>query len=174
MPLTHDMGLIGMFIMVFANQAEINLMPTDAYIRRPLLWATVATLKRATILASPNFGFRHYLKVLGDRSPEGVDLSSVRLIFNGAEPINVALCEEFLARMAGTGLRRSAMLPVYGLAEASLAVSFPDVEREYRSLVLDRQSLSIGGQARLAGRGQRTRVDVRRACDSLLRTAGRG
>lgn len=160
MPLTHDMGLIGMFIMVFANQAEINLMPTDAYIRRPLLWATVATLKRATILASPNFGFRHYLKVLGDRSPEGVDLSSVRLIFNGAEPINVALCEEFLARMAGTGLRRSAMLPVYGLAEASLAVSFPDVEREYRSLVLDRQSLSIGGQARLAGRDQASALEL--------------
>lgn len=160
MPLTHDMGLIGMFIMVFANQAEINLMPTDAYIRRPLLWATVATLKRATILASPNFGFRHYLKVLGDRSPEGVDLSSVRLIFNGAEPINVALCEEFLARMAGTGLRRSAMLPVYGLAEASLAVSFPDVEREYRSLVLDRQSLSIGGQARLAGRDEASALEL--------------
>jgi acyl-CoA synthetase (AMP-forming)/AMP-acid ligase II/acyl carrier protein len=154
MPLTHDMGLIGMFIMLFANQAEINLMPTDAYIRRPLLWATTATRKRATVLASPNFGFRHYLKVLGERSPEGVDLGSVRLIFNGAEPINVALCEEFLARMAGAGLRRSAMLPVYGLAEASLAVSFPEVGREYRVLLLDRQSLSIGGKARPAVRGE--------------------
>jgi acyl-CoA synthetase (AMP-forming)/AMP-acid ligase II/acyl carrier protein len=72
----------------------------------------------------------------------------------------VALCEEFLARMAGTGLRRSAMLPVYGLAEASLAVSFPDVEREYRSLVLDRQSLSIGGQARLAGRDEASALEL--------------
>ena len=160
MPLTHDMGLIGMFIMLFANQAEINLMPTDAYIRRPLLWATTATRKRATILAAPNFGFRHYLKVLGERSPEGVDLSSVRLIFNGAEPINVALCEEFLARMAGAGLRRSAMLPVYGLAEASLAVSFPDVGREYRVLLLDRQSLSIGGKARPAVRGEASALEL--------------
>jgi acyl-CoA synthetase (AMP-forming)/AMP-acid ligase II/acyl carrier protein len=154
MPLTHDMGLIGMFIMIFAKQAEINLMPTDLYIRRPLLWLTLATRKRATILASPNFGFRHYLKVLGERDPAEVDLSSVRLVFNGAEPINVALCDEFLARMAGSGLRHSTMLPVYGLAEASLAVSFPKVEQDYRSLVLDRKSLSIGGQARKAVRGQ--------------------
>ena len=154
MPLTHDMGLIGMFIMIFAKQAEINLMPTDLYIRRPLLWLTLATRKRATILASPNFGFRHYLKVLGERDPAEVDLSSVRLVFNGAEPINVALCDEFLARMADSGLRHSTMLPVYGLAEASLAVSFPKVEQDYRSLVLDRKSLSIGGQARKAVRGQ--------------------
>jgi len=154
MPLTHDMGLIGMFIMLFANQAQINLMPTEAYIRRPLLWLTLASRKRATVLASPNFGFRHYLKVLGERQPEGMDLGAVRVIFNGAEPINVALCDEFLSRMAGCGLRRSAMLPVYGLAEASLAVSFPTVGQEYRSLVLDRQSLSIGARARRATPGQ--------------------
>jgi acyl-CoA synthetase (AMP-forming)/AMP-acid ligase II/acyl carrier protein len=154
MPLTHDMGLIGMFIMLFANQAELNLMPTEVYIRRPLLWLDLASRKRATILASPNFGFRHYLKVLGDREPEGMNLEAVRLIFNGAEPINVALCDEFLARMAGSGLRRSAMLPVYGLAEASLAVSFPAVGQEYRSLLLDRQSLGIGCQARKAARGE--------------------
>jgi acyl-CoA synthetase (AMP-forming)/AMP-acid ligase II/acyl carrier protein len=160
MPLTHDMGLIGMFIMLFAHQAEINLMPTDLYIRRPLLWLTLATRKRATILASPNFGFRHYLKVLGERCPEGVDLGSVRLVFNGAEPINVALCEEFLARMTGSGFRRSAMLPVYGLAEASLAVSFPRIGHDYRSLLLDRQSLSVGGQARKAARGDANALEL--------------
>jgi acyl-CoA synthetase (AMP-forming)/AMP-acid ligase II/acyl carrier protein len=153
MPLTHDMGLIGMFIMLFANRCQINLMPTDLFIRRPLLWPELAARERATILASPNFGFRHYLKVLGDRPAPGLDLSAVRLIFNGAEPINVALCDEFLERMAPTGLRRSAMFPVYGLAEASLAVSFPEPGSEYRSVVLDRNSLSIGAQARTVARG---------------------
>ena len=153
MPLTHDMGLIGMFIMLFANRAQINLMPTDLFIRRPLLWPEIAARERATILASPNFGFRHYLKVLGDRPAPGLDLSAVRLIFNGAEPINVALCDQFLERMAPTGLRRSAMFPVYGLAEASLAASFPEPGSEYRSVVLDRNSLSIGAQARTVARG---------------------
>ena len=55
---------------------------------------------RATILCSPNFGYKHYLKVLGERPLEGLDLSCVRLIFNGAEPISVELCDEFLARLA--------------------------------------------------------------------------
>ncbi len=108
MPLTHDMGLIGFHIYMFANRMQVNLMSTELFIRRPLLWLTLATRKRATILCSPNFGYRHYLKVLADRAIEGLDLSSVRVIFNGAEPISVDLCEEFLDRLAAcaAGARR--------------------------------------------------------------------
>ncbi|MBV8403468.1 MAG: AMP-binding protein, partial [Gammaproteobacteria bacterium] len=123
MPLTHDMGLIGFHIYMFACRIHVHLMPTELFVRRPLLWLTFASQKRASILCSPNFGYRHYLKVLGDRPVEGLDLSAVRLIFNGAEPISVSLCEEFLARMAPARLARTAMFPVYGLAEASLAVT---------------------------------------------------
>jgi acyl-CoA synthetase (AMP-forming)/AMP-acid ligase II/acyl carrier protein len=154
MPLTHDMGLIGFFIMMFSNGMQVNLMPTDLFIRRPLLWTALASRKRATLLSSPNFGFRHYLKVLGDRPAPADDLSAVRFVFNGAEPINVALCDEFLDRMRPTGLRRSAMFPVYGLAEASLAVSFPQPGSEYRSLVLDRRQLAVGQPARELARGE--------------------
>jgi len=160
MPLTHDMGLIGMFIMMFANRVRIHLMPTDLFIRRPLLWTSVASRKRATILSSPNFGFRHFLKVLGDRRQEDVDLAAVRLIFNGAEPISVPLCAEFLDRMQHSGLRRSAMFPVYGLAEASLAVSFPSLGSECRSLVLDRESLNIGAPARAVEAGARNALEL--------------
>ena len=74
MPLTHDMGLIGKHIFMFANRIENHLMPTELFIRRPLLWPKFASERRATILSSPNFGYRHFLKVLGDRSLEGVDL----------------------------------------------------------------------------------------------------
>ena len=176
MPLTHDMGLIGMFIMMFANRMPIHLMPTELFIRRPLLWATLAARKRATILSSPNFGFRHFLKVLGERSLEHVELGSVRLVFNGAEPISVALCREFLDRLAPTGLRRASMFPVYGLAEASLAVSFPPRGRELRSLVLDRGSLNFGEAARAAAPGAPGAVEF--ACEGRaiphceLRVAG--
>ena len=96
MPLTHDMGLIGFHVTMFANRVHTHLMPTELFVRRPLLWLSLATRIRATILCSPNFGYRHYLKVLGDRPVDGLDLSAVRLIFNGAEPISVPLCEEFL------------------------------------------------------------------------------
>ena len=100
MPLTHDMGLIGFHIIMFASRLHAHLMPTELFIRRPLLWVTLASRVRATILCSPNFGYKHYLKVLGERTLEGLDLSAVRLIFNGAEPISVELCDEFLARLA--------------------------------------------------------------------------
>ncbi len=144
MPLTHDMGLIGMHIFMFMHRMNVHLLPTELFIRRPLLWLQLATRKRATILSSPNFGYRHYLKVLGDRSFEDLDLTSVRIIFNGAEPISVDLCEEFLARMEPAGLTRTAMFPVYGLAEASLAVSFPTLGRPYRSICVDRHHMGVG------------------------------
>ena len=75
MPLTHDMGLIGFYLMQFANRVHINLMPTELFVRRPLLWLQMAAKKRVTLTCSPNFGYRHFLKVLGDRRLEGVDLS---------------------------------------------------------------------------------------------------
>ena len=146
MPLTHDMGLIGFHIFMFANRMHTHLMPTDLFIRRPLLWLTFASRIRATVLCSPNFGYRHYLKVLGDRPVDGLDLSSVRLVFNGAEPISVELCEEFLQRLAPAKLARSAMFPVYGLAEASLAVSFPELGSLPRHVSLNRHRMNVGDE----------------------------
>jgi acyl-CoA synthetase (AMP-forming)/AMP-acid ligase II len=144
MPLTHDMGLIGFYLVQFANRAHVNLMPTDLFVRRPLLWLQLASKKRATLTCSPNFGYRHFLKVLGDRRLEGVDLSCVRSIYNGAEPISVPLCNEFMQALAYTGLKRRAMYPVYGLAEACLAVSFPDPDSDYRWIRANRHRLGIG------------------------------
>ena len=82
--------LIGLYLMQFANRAHINLMPTELFVRRPLLWLQTAAKKRVTLTCSPNFGYRHFLKVLGDRRLENTDLSSIRSIYNGAEPISVA------------------------------------------------------------------------------------
>jgi acyl-CoA synthetase (AMP-forming)/AMP-acid ligase II len=155
MPLTHDMGLIGFHLIMFANRIHAHLMPTELFVRRPLLWLQLAARVRASVLCSPNFGYRHYLKVLGERDPGALDLSSVRLIFNGAEPISVELCEEFLTRLAPTGLRAEAMYPVYGLAEASLAVSFPQPGAPYRALSFDRHRLSISTRPAIVPEGSR-------------------
>ena len=147
MPLTHDMGLIGFHLIMFANLIQTHLMPTELFVRRPLLWLQLAASVHASILCSPNFGYRHYLKVLGERTPSGLDLSGVRLIFNGAEPISVELCDEFLTRLGAAGLKRNAMFPVYGLAEASLAVSFPPPGVSYHARRFNRHRLSLNAQA---------------------------
>jgi len=147
MPLTHDMGLIGMHIMMFARRMQLNVIPTELFIRRPLLWMTFAARKGATVTSSPNFGYRHYLKVLGDRELGDLDLSSLRLIYNGAEPISVELAEEFMTRLAPAKLKRTAMYPVYGLAEATLVVSFPQPPGEmYEYVSVDRHQLNVGKQ----------------------------
>jgi acyl-CoA synthetase (AMP-forming)/AMP-acid ligase II len=153
MPLTHDMGLIGFHLIMFANRIENHLMPTDLFVRRPLLWLQFAARIRASILCSPNFGYRHYLKVLGERAPGEIDLSSVRLIFNGAEPISVELCDQFLARLAPSKLARSSMFPVYGLAEASLAVSFPEPEAPFRATGFNRHQLGVGAAPQILAAG---------------------
>jgi len=158
MPLTHDMGLIGFHLIMFYARVHAHLMPTELFIRRPLLWLTFASRIRATILCSPNFGYKHYLKVLGDRPLEGLDLGSVKLIFNGAEPISVELCEEFLTRLAPASLPRESMYPVYGLAEASLAVSFPPPGAPMRTIALNRHRLGVGNPVELIDEGSRDAV----------------
>lgn len=160
MPLTHDMGLIGFYIMQFSTGVHINLMPTEMFVRRPLLWLQVAAKKRVTITCSPNFGYRHFLKVLGDRRLENTDLSSLRLIYNGAEPISVSLCNEFMNTLAYTGLKRQAMYPVYGLAEASLGVTFPQPGSDYRWIRVNRHQLKVGSQIELNPAAARDALEI--------------
>jgi len=164
MPLTHDMGLIGFHLMMLLAGMEHTIIATDAFIRRPMRWVRAASDYGATVLCSPNFGYRYLLKSFKAESAGRLDLSRVRIIFNGAEPISAGLCAEFLDAMAPCGLRRTAMYPVYGLAEASLAVSFPPVESLYRTLTLDREHLGYRDRIRIdSSDNPMTLVNVGRA-----------
>ena len=144
MPLTHDMGLIGYHLSVLAVGMNHAVMDTNLFVRRPLLWMSKAGELEATQLCSPNFGYKHFLKLFERKGLPDVDLSCIKRILNGAEPISVELCEEFLAALAPLGLSRNSMLPVYGLAEATVGVAFSPVGPEYQHVVMDRHSLQIG------------------------------
>ena len=144
MPLTHDLGMIGFHLTPIVIGIDHTIMETNVFVRRPLLWLIAVSQKQATILCSPNFGYKHFLKVFDKKGMEQIDLSHVRLIFNGAEPISIEICEQFLTAMADYGLKTNAMYPVYGLAEASLVVSFPKPADEIESIKLDREHLAIG------------------------------
>jgi acyl-CoA synthetase (AMP-forming)/AMP-acid ligase II len=144
MPLTHDMGLIGFHLTPFVMNVTHHLMSTAVFVRRPQFWLAQASDRHATVLCSPNFGYRHFLKTFKPDKSTALDLRRVRTLFNGAEPISVALCEEFLAAMAPFGLARSAMFPVYGLAEASLAATFPQPGTGYATVTVRRDALSVG------------------------------
>lgn len=144
MPLTHDLGLIGFHLNMIVFGMTQHIMATELFSRRPLLWLLKVSEKRATVLSSPNFGYRHYLRMYHTRDDHELDLSCVRLILNGAEPISVSLCHEFLDTLAVHGLAREVMYTSYGLAEAALAVSLPIPGHEFQYVTLDRRSLSPG------------------------------
>jgi len=142
MPLTHDMGIIGFHLTPLFVNIDQYIMPTELFVRRPNLWLEKISDKKTTIIASPNFGYKHVLKRFKAENQQGLDLSAVRLIFNGAEPISADLCREFNAKMKPFGLADTAMFTVYGLAEACLVVSFPKLAQALSSVHMIRSSLS--------------------------------
>lgn len=150
MPLTHDLGLIGFHLNMIVFGISQHIMATEVFSRRPLLWLQKAHEKRATLLSSPNFGYKHYLKMYEARTDHKLDLSCVRIIMNGAEPISVALCHEFLDVMGKHGLKRNTIYTCYGLAEAALGVSMPITGNEFEYLEVDRNHLSLGQKVQRA------------------------
>ena len=151
MPLSHDMGLIGFHLVPLLNGLQQILMDTGLFVRRPARWLATAHEYRATLLCAPNFGYRHYMKSV-QVPPAELDLSAVRLVFNGAEPVSAAVCREFAGQLAVAGLNANAFYPVYGLAEASLAVTFPKPGSGVQSLQAAADSLSVGKRI-AAGQG---------------------
>ena len=159
MPLSHDMGLIGFHLNMLACGASHAIMRTELFARRPLLWLELASERRATVLCSPNFGYQHYLRQFEIKPPQRLDLSAVRLVFNGAEPISAELCRRFAQALAPHGLKTNTLFPVYGLAEASLAVSFPKPGTPLETVALDRTALQIGEPVRVVAQDSRDAVE---------------
>jgi acyl-CoA synthetase (AMP-forming)/AMP-acid ligase II len=160
MPLTHDMGLIGFHLApLFADVAQW-LMPTSLFVRRPGLWLAKASEHRVTVTCSPNFGYMHYLRSHDRERAAGLDLSSVRVIFNGAEPIAAELCREFTSTLAPAKLGPNVIFPVYGLAEASLAVTFPTPGAPLGTDTVAASSLGPGEALRTPEPGEGHAVEV--------------
>jgi amino acid adenylation domain-containing protein/non-ribosomal peptide synthase protein (TIGR01720 family) len=144
MPLTHDLGLIFFHLYPVALGAQHFLMPTDLFIRHPLLWLQKVSEHRATITGSPNFGYKYYLDRFTAEKAAGLDLSCLQVIINGAEPIAGTLCRTFLDTLSVYGLNPSAMRPAYGLAESTLIVTFAPADALLESVFVRRAALTIG------------------------------
>jgi len=158
LPLTHDMGLIGFHLSPLYASMDQWIMPSTLFMMQPMLWMELVHTERISMLSSPNFGYRHFLRHFKEKAASEWDLGCVRLIYNGAEPIAAQICEDFLDRLAPYGLRRNAMFPVYGLAEASLAVTFPPAEEEVIAIHLSRRALRIGQPLVTDPHGEEDRV----------------
>ncbi|MFJ6808980.1 amino acid adenylation domain-containing protein [Streptomyces anulatus] len=144
MPYFHDMGLIGTHLAPLAARARQVKIGPLSFAKRPRLWFEVAARHRATVLSAANFALALTVRRVPDEALAGLDLSAVRLILVGAEPIAPAVWRAFADKARPSGLDPAAAQPVYGLAEATLAVTFPPPGKVAEPLVLDRASLSRG------------------------------
>lgn len=137
LPMYHDMGLIGKVLTTLCFPTDIVFISTRKFIRSPMLWFKAIDKYKATITFTPNFALA--LMVKRYREDTSLDLSSLRLIGCGAEPINSATLHAFYDCYKKHGLASTALTPCYGMAEATLAITFGDVDQQFKSLTLDRQ-----------------------------------
>ena len=129
LPLYHDMGLIGAWLASLYCGFKLVIMSPLAFLARPERWLQAIHRFGGTMSAGPNFAYELCIKRLEASHLEGIDLSSWRLAFNGAEAVRPDTVARFAERLAPHGFRPDAMTPVYGLAETSLGLLFPPLRR---------------------------------------------
>jgi fatty-acyl-CoA synthase len=147
LPLYHDMGLIGAWLTLLHYGMPLAVMSPLAFLTRPERWLWAFHKHRGTIAAAPNFAYELCVRKIADKDIEGLDLSSWRVAMNGAEPVNPETMERFTARFARYGFHNEAHLPVYGLAESSLAVTMPPLNRGPLVDRVERESFAAHGHA---------------------------
>jgi fatty-acyl-CoA synthase len=145
LPLYHDMGLIGNLLSAFYFPGKLVLLPPELFVTVPGAWLRAISRHRGTITAAPNFAFGLCLKRIRDDELDGVDLSSWRISLNGAEAVSPVVQRRFNERFARWGLRASALTPCYGMAEASLGVTFKPAGTSFRTLGVDAEKLARDG-----------------------------
>jgi acyl carrier protein len=147
LPLYHDMGLIGSWLLSLFFGIPFVVMSPLAFLTRPAAWLQAIHDHGGTVSGGPNFGYELCLRRIEDADLDGVDLSRCRIAFNGAEPVSPDTITRFTERFAPWGLDPRAITPVYGLAEASVALTVPPIGR---GAVIDRvarEPLSRSGRA---------------------------
>ena len=160
LPLYHDMGLIGAWLGCMHFAAPLYVMSPLSFLVRPESWLWAMHRFRATFSASPNFGFELCINKIADADLQGLDLSSLRMVANGAEPVSPQTIRRFIERFGQFGFSPGAMAPVYGLAECSVGLAFPPLGRIPLIDRVDRDQLSRHGIAKSASADDPRSVEI--------------
>jgi acyl-CoA synthetase (AMP-forming)/AMP-acid ligase II len=143
LPLHHDMGLIGCLVTPVMGCNELWLMQPEQFVRHPLRYLRCFGVSGATITATPNFGLEYILRRVRQDALEGLDFSQWRAVVIGAERINPDTLDRFYDLLSPFGLRRRFLLPAYGLAEATLAVTGLPLQEKWTGIPVEPASLSL-------------------------------
>ncbi|MDH2888289.1 MULTISPECIES: AMP-binding protein [Bacillus cereus group] len=144
LPLYHDMGLVGAELFSFYHGFDLFLMSPYEFLRKPIRWLETISNNKCTLSPSPNFGFEYASRYINLNRVEDLDLSSWKAGLNGAEPIRSKTLSEFYVKFKRYGFEPNAILPVYGLAEATLAVTFSKVGEKPMYVIVEKGSVKLG------------------------------
>lgn len=140
LPFYHDMGLVGFLLTPISTQLSVDYVPTREFARRPLTWLSLISRNRCTLSYSPSFGYELCTRRAAGTALEGIDLSTWRVAGIGGDMIRPHILTGFADTFAPYGFDRRAFVPSYGMAEATLAVSFA---RLNTGAELDRVNMDI-------------------------------
>jgi fatty-acyl-CoA synthase len=144
LPLFHDMGLIGFVVGTIFTDIPVVFLPTASFVRNPRVWLDKIHQHRGTITYAPNFAYALVAKRIKAADTSQLDLSCLRRAGCGAEPIQAKTLRDFAEKLAPAKFDPKAFLPSYGMAEATLAVTFVPHSTGVRSDVVDKQGLESG------------------------------
>lgn len=130
LPLYHDMGLIGAWLISFYHANPVVILSPLSFLSRPSRWLWAIHYHRATLSAAPNFAYELCIRRINESEIVGLDLSSWRLTLNGAEAVNPKTIQNFIKKYRSYGFQSKTMFPVYGLAESTVALAFPALNTE--------------------------------------------
>jgi len=141
LPLYHDLGLIGNMLQSLYVGTPCTLMSPVAFLQRPARWLRAISKYGAHTSGGPNFAYELCMAKISPEERRGLDLSSWRVAFNGAEPVRRATLERFARELAPCGFAPEALFPCYGLAETTLIVSGSARDKPPVSRLVDGEAL---------------------------------
>lgn len=144
LPLFHDLGLVNTLLLPIFLGAHSVLMSPVRFIKSPLTWFKAITQFKASICGAPNFAFDHCIERIKPHQLVGIDLSTWRIAFNAAEPVDAQTLMRFSDRFARVGFKESALFPAYGMAEATVFICGGAHTVAYTALPFSSEALQKG------------------------------
>ncbi|WHT22970.1 fatty acyl-AMP ligase [Crossiella sp. CA-258035] len=150
LPMYHDMGLVGFVLASLIVRCAVSFLPPLRFALSPRIWLDTVSRTRATVTFAPNFGLALAVKHTSAEELQRLDLSCLRVVGCGAEPNHPETLRSFAEHFAAAGLQPGAVVPCYGMAEATLAISFSEVGVPFAPDVIQKEPYHASGLARPA------------------------
>ena len=144
LPLFHDMGLVGAVLFSFCNDYTLFIMTPTQFVKRPALWLKTMHEHKCTLATAPNFGFDYCSRLVSEKDRDSLELSHIKHLFIGAEPIRVSTIDSFLKKFKSCGITPQVIRPAYGLAESTIITSISSATRLAEFICVERDSIAVG------------------------------